>query len=117
MQNAWVVNTNEDTAKKLRGNLGLSEGENLDRKTLLTKISNWTEPKIDNNGNITLDDKHSRLKKTLDISSVFNIKDIPNVPKVIFIDEVSRFTTDELDLIDNFAKKNGISVIAAGDFN
>ena len=117
LQNAWVVNTNEDTAKKLRGNLGLSEGENLDRKTLLTKISNWTEPKIDNNGNITLDDKHSRLKKTLDISSIFNIKDIPNVPKVIFIDEVSRFTTDELDLIDNFAKKNGISVIAAGDFN
>ena len=74
MQNAWVVNTNEDTAKKLRGNLGLSEGENLDRKTLLTKISNWTEPELDNNGFIT--SGNTRLNKTLDISSVFNIKDV-----------------------------------------
>jgi hypothetical protein len=45
------------------------------------------------------------------------LKSVGNVPNVIFIDEVSRFTDNELNIINSFARKNGISVITAGDLN
>jgi hypothetical protein len=45
------------------------------------------------------------------------IKSVGSVPNVIFIDEVSRFTDNELNIINTFARKNGISVITAGDLN
>lgn len=41
---------------------------------------------------------------------------ITNLPRVIILDEVSDYSTFDLDLIDQFAKKNNIKVIALGDF-
>lgn len=40
-----------------------------------------------------------------------------NVPAVIFIDEWSRYTQPEIDLIQRFCNKHGIQVIAAGDMD
>ena len=118
LDNAWVCHTNIDKAKGLRSNIGLSDGQNFDRETLLTKISTWSAPKnIDTNGDIK--DSKDRIILSVDngITSKYNLKTVTDKPKIIFIDEVSRFTQDELDLIDNFAKVNGISVITAGDFS
>lgn len=118
LDNAWVCHTNIDKAKGLRSNIGLSDGQNFDRETLLTKISTWSAPKnIDTNGDIK--DSKDRIILSADngITSKYNLKTVTDKPKIIFIDEVSRFTQDELDLIDNFAKVNGISVITAGDFS
>ena len=118
LDNAWVCHTNVDKAKGLRSNIGLSDGQNFDRETLLTKISTWSAPKnIDTNGDIK--DSKDRLILSVNngITSKYDRKTVTDKPKVIFIDEVSRFTQDELDLIDDFAKVNGISVITAGDFS
>ena len=118
LDNTWVCHTSIDKAKGLRSNIGLSDGQNFDRETLLTKISTWSAPKnIDTNGNIK--DSKDRIILSADngITSKYNLKTVTDKPKIIFIDEVSRFTQDELDLIDNFAKINGISVITAGDFS
>ena len=118
LDNAWVCHTNVDKAKGLRSNIGLSDGQNFDRETLLTKISTWSSPKnIDTNGDIK--DSKDRLILSVNngITSKYDRKTVTDKPKVIFIDEVSRFTQDELDLIDDFAKVNGISVITAGDFS
>ena len=118
LDNAWVCHTSIDKAKGLRSNIGLSDGQNFDRETLLTKISTWSAPKnIDTNGDIK--DSKDRIILSADngITSKYNLKTVTDKPKVIFIDEVSRFTQDELDLIDDFAKVNGISVITAGDFS
>ena len=38
--------------------------------------------------------------------------DIPD-----FIDEISKFSSYDFDLIDKFAKKYGITVLTAGDFD
>ena len=118
LDNVWVCHTSIDKAKGLRSNIGLSDGQNFDRETLLTKISTWSAPKnIDTNGDIK--DSKDRIILSADngITSKYNLKTVTDKPKIIFIDEVSRFTQDELDLIDNFAKINGISVITAGDFS
>ena len=118
LDNTWVCHTSVDNAKGLRSNIGLSDGQNFDRETLLTKISTWSVPKnIDTNGDIK--DSKDRLILAADggITSKYNLNTVTDKPKVIFIDEVSRFTQDELDLIDDFAKVNGISVITAGDFS
>lgn len=118
LDNAWICHTSIDKAKGLRSNIGLSDGQNFDRETLLAKISTWSAPKnIDTNGDIK--DSKDRIILSADngITSKYNLKTVTDKPKIIFIDEVSRFTQDELDLIDNFAKINGISVITAGDFS
>lgn len=118
LDDAWVCHTSVDKAKGLRSNIGLSDGQNFDKETLLTKISTWSAPKnIDTNGDIK--DSKDRLILSADggITSKYNLKTVIDKPKVIFIDEVSRFTQDELDLIDDFAKVNGISVVTAGDFS
>nr|DAD58587.1 MAG TPA: exodeoxyribonuclease V beta chain [Bacteriophage sp.] len=36
---------------------------------------------------------------------------------MILLDEVSKFSSYDMDLIDKFAKKYGITVLAAGDFD
>lgn len=53
------------------------------------------------------------------IRSNWGINQIPpeNVPSVIFIDEWSRYTQPEIDLIQRFAEEYGIQVIAAGDLD
>lgn len=118
LDNTWICHTNIDKAKDLRSNLGLTEGQNFDRETLLTKISEWSTPKnINSDGDI--EDSKDRLILSADngITSKYSLKTVSDKPKVIVIDEISRFTQDELDLIDDFAKVNGISVITAGDFS
>lgn len=40
-----------------------------------------------------------------------------DVPSVMFIDEWSRYTQAEIDLINRFASENGIQVIASGDMD
>lgn len=40
-----------------------------------------------------------------------------DVPSLMFIDEWSRYTQAEIDLINRFASENGIQVIASGDMD
>jgi thymidine kinase len=49
--------------------------------------------------------------------ATFKNIDKKELPKVIIIDEVSRFTDTELKIINEFAKIHGIPVITAGDLH
>lgn len=124
LDNAWVVNTNTNTANSFRQSIGIDPNEKLsfDRTSLLEKISNWTEPSnkdIDDNGYLTSEAARNRLTLNKSgLTSKFKINDnVSDIPKVIFIDELGRFTSDEVDLINEFAKKNNISVITSGDLS
>lgn len=57
---------------------------------------------FDNSGNIITNQK---------------IKDSVDIPSVIFIDEVTQFSDQDLLTLNNWAKQNGIQIIAAGDFD
>ena len=40
-----------------------------------------------------------------------------DVPKVIFIDEVTHYNQQELSMVEQFARENGIIVLTAGDMD
>lgn len=115
LDNPWVVNTTEQSKEALKQKLG-STGNAYTKEELLGIISNYQTPKINEDGSITLDNTNTIVDRGK-ITSNATLKDVSDLPKVIFIDEISRFTTQELDILDKFAQKNGISIIVAGDFD
>jgi hypothetical protein len=42
---------------------------------------------------------------------------LTNIPSLIIIDEIGRYTTVEMDILDKFARKYGIQIIAMGDLD
>lgn len=54
---------------------------------------------------------------TKELNSTFEVIQQDKVPSLIIIDEISKYNYFQLKAIDNFAKKYGITVLAAGDFN
>ena len=115
LQNAWVAHGADDKgnpaqAKKIRDTLNLN-GEIFDKVSLLKKLSpDYHE------GDITTADYNisdtGRVQCTWKINETIN-----NLPSILFIDEIGKFNAIELSLIDTAAKKFGITVIAAGDFD
>ena len=49
-----------------------------------------------------------------EIRSSLGVKETQTPPSLIVIDEISKFTAYDLDQIDRFAKKYGITVLVAG---
>lgn len=47
----------------------------------------------------------------------WKVNKITNAPKVMFIDEISHYNQQELSMIEQFAKLNGIVVLTAGDLD
>ena len=114
LKGAWVSNTTEKTTKKFNeDNLKIDDAKLFTKEQLLTKISDWKKPDY-KNGSII--DYRGRINLNT-FETEFKLKSsITDIPKVIFIDEIGMWTTDELQLLDNFAQKYGISVLATGDY-
>lgn len=114
LKGAWVSNTTEETTKKFNeDNLKIDDAKLFTKEQILTKISDWKKPDYKNGSIID-------YKGRIDLNTFeteFKLKSsITDIPKVIFIDEIGMWTTDELQLLDNFAQKYGISVLATGDY-
>lgn len=52
-----------------------------------------------------------------EVRSSLGVRDTTTPPSLIIIDEVSKFSAYDLDQIDKYAKKYGITVLVAGDFD
>ena len=114
LKGSWVSNTTEETTKKFNeNNLKIDDAKLYTKEQILKKISNWKAPDykngniIDHKGRINLENFETEFKLNSSIT---------DIPKVIFIDEIGMWTTDELQLLDQFAQKYGVSVIATGDY-
>lgn len=116
-RSAWVVNNTHANASKLAKNLSLKSDKVFDGKELLEFISTYEYPERVNDVLQYEKGKHYDFDANGNLVLKAQIKSVGNVPNVIFIDEVSRFTDNELNIINNFARKYGISVITAGDLN
>jgi len=112
-----VISTTPEIAKKLGESLELENAQSFDRHSFLTSISNWKAPKEKNGVTEFVKGVDYNIGKNNKLEHAYEIKADADIPSFIIIDEVSRFSDFELQLIDEFAKKNGISVIAYGDFN
>lgn len=115
LQNAWIAHGADDIgnpqqAKQIKDNLAIN-GEVFDKVSLLKKLSpDYHE------GDITTADY--TVSDTGRVQCTWRIREtINNLPSIMFIDEIGKFNAIELSLIDTAAKKFGITVIAAGDFD
>lgn len=125
LDKAWYAHATEDSAKEASSFLGLN-GETFDRKKLLTKLSNEWAPPIESDivingksrkGLVLKDNTYKFENGKLTSTFKLNKYSTDELPKLIFIDEVTHYNEQELSLIERFAKENGIVVLTAGDLH
>ena len=127
LKGAMYVHATEDSAKEANTATGLN-GIYKSREDFLKYISSeWKDTKH----NIKTEKDSAGEKRTgrflYDDSYEFKDGRIVNkwklnhygddVPKVIFIDEVTHYNQQELSMIEQFARENGIVVLTAGDMD
>lgn len=130
LKNAYVVSTSEDTAKELAGQGKINEsgkvlapGLNLEsyqafgHKELLQKISDWKQSTHPHNGGFKVKEGVDYEIINGEIKTKYTSKNVSDTPKVIFIDEGTRLTDLEWQIVNNFAELNGIKVLTFGDLD
>lgn len=118
---AIVHGANKDSAIKIQESIGL---DNKNSKTyglsdFLKEISaEWHELPIDPKTEAQIVPKNNyQITDENEIISSLGIKSVDKYPSLIIIDEVQKFNGYDFDLINKFAKKYGITVVVAGDFD
>lgn len=122
LQNVAVVHgANINSAAKIADDVGLDEKNSkaYGRSEFMKEISSeWKEYPIDPVTNNYLVPKTDYcITDENEIKSSLGINEVQNPPSLILLDEVSKFSSYDFDLIDKFARKYGITVLAAGDFD
>lgn len=115
----FVHGANPDSATKLQKDCGMEgKGKAQGHDQFLSEIIvNYTPTVFDKDGkanispsNYTLNNSDNEIVSNASVSAT-------NPPSLIIIDEITKFTTFELDAINTYAKKHGITVLVAGDFD
>lgn len=120
LKNVAVVHgANPDSASGILNNLKLENAKPYGRTEFMKEISSeWKEYPVDPNTKNQLVPKSDYLfTDENEIKSALGINEITTPPSLILLDEVSKFSSYDFDLIDKFAKKYGITVLAGGDFD
>lgn len=120
LKNVWVVHcVSEEKAKGFRDSLELKENESktFSRDSLLQKISSeWKEYTKDSSNAEIIPDRNIEYNEGY-IRNKLAISETSEPPSLIIIDEVTRMNKFDLDLIQQFAQKYGITVLAMGDYD
>ena len=117
---AVVHGANPDSATTLRDDIGLikDNSKTYGRTEWMKEISaTWTERTPDEEGVVRVPKNEITQTEENEIRSSLGIKETTTPPSLVVIDEISKFSAFDLDLIDKFAKKYGITVLTAGDFD
>ena len=118
---AIVHGASSDSAVKIQGDIGLDNknSKTYGRSEFMKEISpEWKEYPIDPvSGEQLVPKSDYQITSENEIKSSLGIKETTSHPSLIVLDEVSKFSSYDFDLIDKFARKYGITVLAAGDFD
>lgn len=124
VSNVWSVHcadikgNSDSQAKTLHESIGVEGGKYFDPITFLETISPEYKqyPIVD--GVQQIPDTAYKFNAENELRSVAPISEsIEGVPSLIIIDESTKLTALELDIIDDYAKRHGITVIIAGDYD
>ena len=130
LKGAWYVHATQKAADEANATTGL-DGTAFDRTKFLQEVSSeWKDTK-DNIKTETYKDskgtEHSTTGRFLYEDSFefdngrlvnkWKLNQIADAPKLIFIDEVTHYNQQELSMIEQFARENGIVVLTAGDLD
>lgn len=120
LKNVWVAHIGSDEALALSQDIGLEGAQVFDRTELLKLITGNTYDvdalKYTEDGKVDygiLPKRDGYYKMPMDYVDL----EASKIPSIIFIDEIGRFTSMELDMLDDFATKYGITVVALGDLD
>lgn len=117
---AVVHGANADSAVTLRNDIGLTQDNSKTYgKTEWMKEVNpsWREYSRDANDNYQIPTSDFAMTSENEFRSSLGVRDTTTPPSLIIIDEISKFSGYDLDQIDKYAKKYGITVLVAGDFD
>ncbi len=116
---AIVHGASKSSAEEIQSLLEIENSKSYDRAGWMKEISSqWKEYLIDPKTNKHLIEKSAyTFSSENEIRSALNINQTDTPPSLIIIDEISKFSTYDVDLINDFAKKYGITVLVAGDFD
>lgn len=117
---AVIHGANPDSAKTLRDDIGLdaNNSKTYGRVEWMKEINpSWTERTPDEGGIVRIPKSEITQTEENEIRSSLGIKETTTPPSLIIIDEISKFSGFDLDQIDKFARKYGITVLTAGDFD
>ncbi len=120
LNNVWVIHgADSNSAKIIKDDiLELPEAKTFGRNSGMKEISSeWQDYSKDEKGDYIVPDNHYTLNSNNEIISSLKVNNSENPPSLIFIDEISKFTSYDLDLINKYAKLHGITVLVAGDFD
>lgn len=121
LKNLWIGHSTKDNASKLSKDLNVQDAETFDKDGLMKRISNdyvgYDSYKKDKLGNLLINEGAFFMDDNNIVKSNFKINELSEVPSLIIIDEVSRYTTLDMDLVNEFAKRYGVPVIVLGDFD
>ena len=121
LKNVAVIHgANPDSAKTLRDDIGLTtdNSKTYGRVEWMKEINpSWTERTPDESGVVRIPKNEITQTEENEIRSSLRIKETTTPPSLIIIDEISKFSGFDLDQIDKFARKYGITVLTAGDFD
>lgn len=118
---AVVHGANADSAVTLRDDIGLTQdnSKTYGRTEWMKEVNpNWREyarNESDNSYQVPTSDYTVTAEN--EIRSGLGVRDTTTPPSLIIIDEISKFSAYDLDQVDKFAKKYGITVLVAGDFD
>ena len=126
LKGALYVHATEKAAKEANAETGLN-GTPLERTKFLQWVSSdWKDTKHNiktekgSNGKYTgrfLYDDSYEYNSGGQLVNKWKLNQYTDAPKVIFIDEVTHYNQQELSMIEQFARENGIIVLTAGDMD
>lgn len=113
----WVAHSTKANAQRILESNKLEENDHtkaFDSQELLEFISNYQKPNVVNDVAEYEEGTHYTVTDGIP-SPIVSTKTQTNLPNVIVIDEVSRYTDLEIGIIEKFAEQYGIPVLAYGD--
>lgn len=122
LKGAIYAHTTEENAKDAAENIKLEDYVAMDKEKLMRYASSeWRDIKKNpannkkNNTYYLYDDSYDFVDGKL--VNKWAINKVSNAPRVMFIDEITHYNQQELSMLEQFAKENGIVLLLAGDLD
>ena len=115
LKNIWISHgANKKSAEQLSKKL--NTGTVFSREELMNTINNeWTNNLNSATGEIQYTADQFYFSEDGKLLAKPNLNKVSELPSMIVIDEIWKYTVSDLDIINSFAKENGIRVIVLGD--
>lgn len=107
------------SAEDILKSIDVQNGEAFGKEAFMKRMNpNWKELEYDESTqSFNVDKSQYKLNEQGQFVSIMEAKQDATPFSLIIIDEIQQFSTFDMDIIMDYARKHGISVITSGDFD